>query len=60
MKTICSECKGENIHQQATIMLPINDPENEYGDLLADMEWEDYYWCKDCWMECIIEEVEEK
>ena len=57
MITICSECKGKDIHQQGSVMVPINEPiEPKLDDLWMD----DYYWCMDCEMECTIEEVEEK
>ena len=57
MITICSECKGKDIHQQGTIMLPINESNMVYN--LDDLEWDNYYWCMDCDLECIIEEVED-
>ena len=56
MITICSECGGRDIHQQGSVMVPINEPiEPKLNDLWMD----DYYWCMDCEEECIIEEVEE-
>jgi len=57
MKTICTDCKGENIEQQGTIMLPVN--ETPTPKELEELWMEDYYWCEDCEMECTIEEVEE-
>ncbi len=61
MITICSECKGKDIHQQGTVMVPINIPnsEDKADQILSDLMMEDYYWCIDCDSECIIEEVEE-
>ena len=55
MITICSDCGGRDIHQQGSVMVPINEPiEPKLDDLWMD----DYYWCMDCEEECTIEEVE--
>ena len=57
MITICSDCGGRDIHQQGTVMVPVNKPiEPKLNDLWMD----DYYWCMDCEEECIIEEIEDK
>jgi hypothetical protein len=55
IKAECDHCGGDNIHQQANIMLPINDfagPIRSYEKFLDDLMWDDYYYCKDCSDEC--------
>ena len=55
IKAVCNRCGGNNILQQANIMLPINDFKGELktrDELLEDMMWDDYYYCKDCSDEC--------
>ena len=52
---ICDKCGSNDIHQEASIMLPINDfagPLKEYNKILEDLEWQDHYWCKKCDDEC--------
>jgi hypothetical protein len=62
MITICSDCGGRDIHQQGSVMVPINKPNSEEkaDKILANLWMDDYYWCMDCEMECTIEEVEDK
>jgi hypothetical protein len=62
MITICSKCNGKDIHQQGTVMVPINESKSQSkaAKILFDCWMDDYYWCMDCLEECSIEEVEEK
>ena len=47
---ICEKCNGENVSQEWSIFLPMNDPDEE-----GDSSWWqklDSYWCEDCEEEC--------
>ena len=57
MKTICQTCGGDNIHQQASIIVEIN--KEIIVPNLSDFEWDDYYYCTDCEDECLIDEIAE-
>ena len=60
---ICDRCKGRNLTQQLSIMVP---PETTKQEMLEfiDHNWdsllmEDYFWCDDCGDECHVEEIDE-
>ena len=58
MKSICTKCGGQDIHQQASIMVEIN--KKTIVPNLDDFVWDDYYYCMYCGDECQIDEVEEE
>ena len=45
---VCSKCGSDDIQQEASIMLPINDSAHHLGfhKILEDLEWQDFYWFK--------------
>ncbi len=53
MKSICTKCGGQDIHQSATIMVEIN--KEKIKPELNNFVWEDYYYCMDCADECEID-----
>tara|TARA_Y100001951_G_C11093049_1_gene157783 strand:+ start:356 stop:559 length:204 start_codon:yes stop_codon:yes gene_type:complete len=58
MKYNCYKCGGLEVFQSANIMLPINDFEGplKTGDeIIKDLVWEDYYYCKTCAEETSVE-----
>ena len=58
MKYNCYKCGGLEVFQSARIMLPINDFEGplKTGDeIIKDLVWEDYYYCKTCAEETSVE-----
>jgi len=54
----CDKCKGENVSQEWSIFLPMNDPDEE-----GDSSWWqklDSFWCEDCDEVCSPEKEEMK
>jgi hypothetical protein len=50
-RLICIRCKGANILQEASVMLPVNHfdgPLMTRDELINDLNWSDLYYCKDC------------
>ena len=48
---ICVRCKGENLLQEASIMLPLKNFNGHIptsDKLINDINWSDLYYCKDC------------
>ena len=59
MRTICNECQGENILQQATIMVDLQDlKEPDFHVDLGGLVFDDYYYCTDCERDVWVSEVE--
>ena len=60
MRTICNDCQGENILQQASIFIDLQEMRDnpdfqvEIGGLILD----DYYHCVDCDQQVWVTEVE--
>lgn len=60
MRTICNDCQGENILQQATILVDLQDlKEPDFHLDLGGIFFDDYYYCTDCDQEVRVSEVEE-
>ena len=53
MRTICAKCGGQDIRQQASIMVEIN--KEIIKPEMDNFVWDDYYYCMDCADECQID-----
>jgi len=55
----CNKCKGNNVLQQASILIDWRDmDEPDFCIELGDLSFDDYYYCKDCEMDVHATEVE--
>ena len=60
MRVTCNICGGENICQAASIMIDLLDYKDHHFVLeMGEIQWEDYFYCKDCEDEVTITEEEE-
>jgi hypothetical protein len=60
MRVTCNVCGGENILQAASIMIDLLDYKDHHFALeREEIQWEDYFYCKDCGDEVTITEEEE-
>ena len=61
MRIICNNCKGDNVLQQASILIDWRDmDEPDFCIELRDMLFDDYYYCTDCEVDVTITEEEEE
>ena len=60
MKTICKECQGENILQQASIFIDLQDLRDnpDFQIELGGLIFDDYYYCIDCQEDVRVSEKE--
>jgi len=58
-KFICPERGGENIKQEATLLLDPTDIDNSLRHALDDLYWCDFYWCEDYDKEVKAIEIED-
>lgn len=57
MQVTCDNCGGENILQAASIMIDLLDyKEADFVLDWNDLQFEDYYYCKDCDDEVTVNE----
>ena len=56
MKVVCKKCGTDEIQQQGTIMLNPNDLERDLD--WNSVEWDKFYYCMECEVECSVKEVE--
>jgi hypothetical protein len=61
MRITCNTCGGENISQAASIMMDLIDYKEKWfvWNWWEDLQFEDYFFCKDCDDECFPIEVKE-
>ena len=60
MRIICNKCKGDNVLQQASILIDWQDmDEPDFCIELGELHFEDFYYCKDCEDEVTVTEVNE-
>ena len=57
----CNKCKGNNVLQQASILIDWRDmDEPDFFICLGDLSFDDYYYCTDCEEDVHAREVETK
>ena len=59
MRVTCNICGGENISQAASLMIDLQDyKEMDFVLDWNDLQFEDFYYCKDCEDEVPVNEEE--
>ena len=60
MRVTCNICGGDNISQAASLMIDLQDyKEMDFVLDWNDLQFEDFYYCKDCEDEVTVNEEEE-
>ena len=60
MRVTCNNCGGENISQAASVMVDLLDyKETDFVLDWNDLQFEDYFYCKDCEDEVTVNEEHE-